>query len=193
MKIFVSGGCKNGKSYYAQRLAKMQQNNNALYYVATMAAVDYEDDQRIARHLAEREGWGFITIEQSQDIDNILDKCDHNGSFLLDSLTALLANEMFPPEKEIQATEHIAKNALQKTTYELLRVLNKIPRIVIVSDYMYSDALIYDPLTENYRRTLAELDKLAAKHCDVVLEVSYSQVVVHKGASLFHETYKELC
>jgi adenosyl cobinamide kinase/adenosyl cobinamide phosphate guanylyltransferase len=68
-----------------------------LYYVATMKSADSEDDARIIRHKQERDGWGFTTVEQPVDIENILQKCDCNGSFLLDSLTAILANEMFPP------------------------------------------------------------------------------------------------
>ena len=63
MRIFITGGCKNGKSYYAQTLAKAQQGL-PLYYVATMEPRDEEDRLRIARHLKEREGWGFVTVEQ---------------------------------------------------------------------------------------------------------------------------------
>ena len=186
MKIFISGGCKNGKSYYAQRLAKKQQNAGALYYIATMNAVDREDDARIARHRQEREGWGFTTIEQGYEIEKILGQCDHDGSFLLDSLTALLANEMFAPKNPALAGEPICENAAQKVADGLVRLLDQIPRIVIVSDYIYSDAFLYDPLTEQYRKSLAMLDCLAAKHCDVVLEVSYMQVTIHKGGEMFH-------
>ena len=71
MRIFISGGCKNGKSYYAQRLAKAQCIGNGLYYIATMKPVDAEDDERIARHRRERDGFGFTTVEQPFDIENI--------------------------------------------------------------------------------------------------------------------------
>jgi len=175
MKIFISGGCKNGKSFYAQHLAKQQQNGHNLYYVATMAAMDNEDNDRIIRHQADRDGWGFTTIEQWRDIENILDICDHDGSFLLDSLTALLANEMFLPDGSI------TENAYEKIADGLTQVLNTVHHIVIVSDYITSDAFIYDPLTEMYRKSLASLDRLAAQLCDVVLEVVNTQVVVHKG------------
>ena len=192
MKIFISGGCKNGKSYYAQHLAKRQQNGNALYYIATMNAVDQEDDARIARHQEERAGWGFTTIEQGYDIEAILDGHDHEGSFLLDSLTALLANEMFSPEKPLSADEHFCATALQKVADGILSVLDKLPHIVIVSDYIYSDAFAFDPLTEEYRKCLAALDCLTAKHCDVVLEVCHTQVIFHKGRDVFHGTFDEL-
>jgi len=173
MRIFISGGCKNGKSTYAQKLAKMQQNGK-LYYIATMQATDNEDDERIIRHIEERFGWGFTTIEQPRNIEKILEKCDPGGSFLLDSLTALLANEMFAPSG-------VDESAYKRVASQLLSVIHAIPNIVIVSDYIYSDAMLYDPLTEAYRKSLATLDRLAATHCDTVLEAAYTQIIVHKG------------
>jgi adenosylcobinamide kinase/adenosylcobinamide-phosphate guanylyltransferase len=180
MKIFISGGCKNGKSYYAQHLAKCQQNGDtgALYYVATMLSADKEDDERIKRHREEREGWGFTTIEQQRNIEIILSKCDCNGSFLLDSLTALLANEMFRTDGSIYT------DAYEKIAAGICTILDQIENIVIVSDYIYGDALPYDSLTEEYRKSLAVLDRLAAKHCDTVLEVCHTQVITHKGEDL---------
>jgi len=177
MKVFISGGCKNGKSYYAQRLAKEQQKKD-LYYVATMRPGDEEDIERIGRHIHEREGWGFSTVEQYEDIDQILQICDPQGSFLLDSVTALLANEMYK-KKEVNIA------AGDKICWELQKVMNVIEDIVIVSDYIFSDCMVYDVLTEQYRKALAQIDKTAAAGCDVVLEVVYSNVVIHKGGELF--------
>ena len=186
MKIFISGGCKNGKSYYAQRLAMAQKmtdkrKRKALYYIATMKPLDGEDDERILRHQREREGWGFTTIEQPVDIEAILDKCDHNSSFLLDSLTALLANEMFLPGGCIN------EKAADKITDALRRITNNVKNIVIISDYIYSDAIVYDTLTEKYRKSLAEVDRAAAANCDVVLEAAFTNLIVQKGKELFDQ------
>ena len=70
MNIFISGGCKNGKSYHAQELARNMSREKSLplYYLATMIPTDDEDRARIRRHLSEREGWGFDTIEQGRNI-----------------------------------------------------------------------------------------------------------------------------
>jgi len=185
MKIFISGGCKNGKSYYAQHLSKAQQTG-FLYYIATMKSADTEDDERIARHRQERDGWGFITVEQPVNIENILNKCDCGGSFLLDSTTALLANEMFDTDGSIN------EKAAEKIIGGLSQVINNIGNIVIVSDYIYSDAELYDSLTEKYRKSLAEIDCAAAKSCDIVLEVAYTNVIVHKGREMFGELYEKI-
>lgn len=175
MRIFISGGCKNGKSYYAQRLA-LGQGKTPLYYIATMRPVDDEDVARIARHVSEREGYGFVTIEQPADIAEVLGKSDHDGSFLLDSLTALLANEMFLPDGSING------GAGTKITDDLALVLNKVKSVVVVSDFIFSDAEARSPLTEAYMKALAAIDRAAAELCDAVIEIAYSNIIVHKGA-----------
>jgi len=189
MKVFISGGCKNGKSHYAQRLAQVQQQTkhaDSLYYIATMKPVDAEDDQRINMHRKEREGWGFATIEQPVDIEKILDKCNHNHSFLLDSLTALLANEMFLSNGSFN------EQASGKIINGMQQVLDKINNMVIVSDYIYSDAFLYEPLTEKYRKSLADIDQVTARNCDVVLEIAYSNIIVHRGKELFGGVYEKI-
>jgi adenosylcobinamide kinase/adenosylcobinamide-phosphate guanylyltransferase len=185
MRIFISGGCKNGKSFYAQHLAKAQQTG-ALYYAATMKSADTEDDERIVRHRQERDGWGFTTVEQPKNIEELLVSCDTGGSFLFDSLTALLANEMFLPDGSVN------EQAAGKIADGLVQVLNAVENIVIVSDYLYSDAMLYEPLTELYRKSLARLDCVAAQHCDAVLEVAYTNVIQHKGGEAFREMAQRL-
>ena len=172
MHTLISGGCKNGKSYYAQRVAKAA--GTPLYYLATMISTGAEDDARIARHLKEREGWGFETIECGKHILNALERADANGSFLLDSVTALLANEMFDPAGfDPDAAERVAE--------ELAQFVSRTKNVVFVSDYLYSDAQIFDDWTERYRRGLALVDRRLAKCCETVLEVSSGTVICHKG------------
>ncbi len=175
MRIFVSGGCKNGKSTYAEKFAKDMAKKVPLYYIATMAAVDHEDVNRIQRHRFLRKDMGFITVEQPTNILEILDTCDTNGSFLIDSTTALLANEMFRKNGEYVAN---VSDVLER---DLISLISKLNNVVFVSDYIFSDAAIYDEYTENYRQSLAHLDKTIAKHCDTVLEVSYGNIFLYKG------------
>ncbi|MBR6766471.1 MAG: bifunctional adenosylcobinamide kinase/adenosylcobinamide-phosphate guanylyltransferase [Clostridia bacterium] len=172
MSTFISGGCKNGKSFYAQHIAKA--GGSPLYYIATMIPHDHEDDARILRHREERAGWGFETLECGKDILSCLDRADPDGSFLLDSVTALLSNEMF-------ASDGIHMDAHLKIADELEAFVRRAPNTVLVSDFIYSDALIYDDLSEAYRAALAYIDRRLAQCCDTVLEVVNSQVICHKG------------
>lgn len=172
MSTFISGGCKNGKSFYAQRIAK---NSGApLYYIATMIPHDTEDDARILRHQQERDGWGFETLECGTDILSCLDHADPNGSFLLDSVTALLSNEMFQPDG-------FHPEVVEKIARELCEFVRRAPNTVLVSDFIYSDAAIYDDWTETYRRGLAYIDRALARVCDRVIEVVNGQIICYKG------------
>ncbi|MBQ2041889.1 MAG: bifunctional adenosylcobinamide kinase/adenosylcobinamide-phosphate guanylyltransferase, partial [Firmicutes bacterium] len=68
MTIFISGGCKNGKSTIAEDCCAALACGGPLYYIATMQAYDDEDRARIKRHQNSRAGKGFITIEQPRDL-----------------------------------------------------------------------------------------------------------------------------
>lgn len=183
MNIFISGGCKNGKSYHAQELARSmaQESNLPLYYLATMIPHDEEDDARIRRHLSEREGWGFDTIEQGEHICEALrtktvsgEPVDPNGVFLLDSVTALLSNEMFREDGTIDF------DAPKRLAEELTNFAQETGNTVFVSDYIYSDSFAFDDFTEPYRQGLALLDRTLAKLCEQVVEVTYGFKYLYK-------------
>lgn len=176
MIVFVSGGAKNGKSGFAQNLAVKLADGGKRYYVATMIPVDEEDRERIRRHVADRAGLGFETIECGGDILSCLNY-DKNGSFLLDSVTALLQNVMFPIEKNYEMDLKAAETCAQ----DVVRFAKSVANAVIVSDYIYSDARRYDESTECYRRCLANIDRLLAQVSDTVIEVSAGQLIFHKG------------
>ena len=145
-----------------------------MYYWATMTPRDSEDRARIRRHIADRDGWGFQTIERSTDLPAALPQIDSRGVILLDSVTALLANEMFPgPEPELTAPERVRQG--------LMALCDQAESVVFVSDFIYSDAGRYDPLTEAYRRGLAALDRALCARCDAAAELCGGNVTVHKG------------
>ncbi len=149
-----------------------------------MNPTDDEDRARIDRHRTSRAGLGFETIEISRDIAKLPELCDTRGTFLLDSTTALLANEMF-------RTDTVNMEAHIKISAELNTLFDTLENIVIVSDYIYSDAALYDSLTEQYRLALAFIDRVCAAAADTVLEVCYGQVITYKNKLGFN--YGELC
>ena len=112
MTILLSGGNKNGKSGYAQDIAVKLADGGKLYYVATMIPYDDEDRARVARHIENRAGMGFETLEAGRNIQNIFDAADENGTFLIDSTTALLLNEMYPDSHFEQADSEAASRCI---------------------------------------------------------------------------------
>lgn len=170
MNVFISGGCKNGKSYYAQRVARKMadEQKKSLYYIATMIPRDDEDRARIKRHLLEREGWGFETIEMGTGISTIMrdGSIDKTGVFLLDSVTALLENEMFDRDGNM---DEEAPNRVKKQLQELAEATGS---TVFVSDYIFSDAMEYSNTVEAYRKGLAQIDRALAKICEDVVRIT---------------------
>lgn len=177
MIIFISGGAKNGKSTLAQNLAVALSKGGTHYYIATMIPADDEDRERIRRHIEDRDGMGFETIECARNILSCLEEVDKNGSFLLDSATALLMNELFREDRNYE----IDLNAAKKCCEDIVAFAKTVKNIVIVSDYIYSDAQRYDESTEIYRKCLADIDCRLAAVSDTVVECTVGNYVVHKG------------
>ncbi len=181
MNVLISGGCKNGKSMYAQQIASELAACGPLYYIATMIPHDEEDRARIRRHLKERDGWGFETIEQGKNIAALIDRedIDLRGSFLLDSVTAVLENEMFPVALKDGRVEFLGEDedAPKRVRRELVAFAAAVKAaggsVVFVSDGIYGDKGGYSSSTEHYRRALADADRALAKVCDRVTEVAY--------------------
>ena len=174
MIALISGGSKSGKSGYAQDLAVRLANGGPLYYIATMIPTDGEDRRRIALHIEDRAGMGFTTIECGREILSVLARADSCGTFLLDSTTALLSNEMF------QGME-IDHDAGPRVAGQLCRLAESVGNLIVVSDRIYEDAQQYDAITEDYRRSLAWIDRRLAAMADVVVELVGGMVYVHKG------------
>ena len=177
MTVFVSGGAKCGKSSLAQDLTVKLSEGRKRYYVATMISSGKEDDDRIRRHIADRDGMGFETVECFQNILDCLKKADSEGAFLVDSVTALLQNALFPAEKNYE----LDLDAAKRCSNELVAFAGKVRHAVFVSDYIYSDAEAYSESTEMYRKCLADIDRRLAQICDTVVEVSAGQYIVYKG------------
>ena len=177
MTIFISGGAKNGKSTLAQDLTVALSKGGKHYYVATMISSGAEDDDRIRRHIADRDGMGFETVECFRNIMDCLKIADKDGVFLVDSVTALIQNSLFPVEKNYE----IDLNAANRCAEELVEFARTVRHAVFVSDYIYSDAEAFSESTEMYRKCLADIDRRLAAVCDTVIEVSAGQFIIHKG------------
>ena len=174
MTVFISGGAKCGKSSFAQDLTVALAGNGKRYYVATMIPTGEEDFNRIRGHIADRDGMGFETVECFKDI---MDVANPHGTFLVDSVTSLVQNSLFPVDKNYE----MDLNGANRCADALIQFARTVRHAVFVSDYIYSDAGRYSESTEMYRKCLADIDRRLAAACDTVVEVSAGQLIIHKG------------
>ena len=171
--ILVLGGSSSGKSAFAESLSCASENN---YYLATMKRPDIRDAyyneimKRIETHRKNREGKGFITLEIERDIETEAEKAIEGRAdlILLESLSSLLSNEMF--NEDIVLNE---RSCEEKIFAAIELLLKKTGRLVIVSDEIFSDGIIYEEPVLMYLRCLSALHEKIAKEAAEVYEVYY--------------------
>ena len=177
MTALIVGGSKSGKSSLAQEMAVSLAGTGPLYYLATMVPRDGEDRARIARHLEDRAGLGFATVEQGKNLPGCLARANREGTFLLDSVTALLTNEFFPPEKNY-APDYTAG---QRVGDDILSLARQVRHLVVVADDLFRDGARYDGTTESYRQALGGILCRLAEEAELMVEMTMGNPVVHKG------------
>jgi adenosylcobinamide kinase / adenosylcobinamide-phosphate guanylyltransferase len=99
--VLVTGGCRSGKSAYAQRLAESYAGPRL--FIATCPATDEELRQRIAAHQAARRDRGWETVEELLDLPGALRQGGEHAAVLIDCLTLWVNNLMFAAEQEGRA------------------------------------------------------------------------------------------
>ena len=104
MTYFISGGAKNGKSTLAQDLSVALAKGGRLYYVATMISTGAEDDDRIRRHIADRDGMGFETVECFRNIMDCLQAADKDGVFWWTASQPWCKTPCFPSRRTMRWT-----------------------------------------------------------------------------------------
>ncbi len=180
MKVLVIGGSSSGKSMTAQRLIRQLGviTKTPLVYLATMKPVDQEDQARIVKHIHERKGWGFRTIECPKDISSCKNAVA-GTSLLADSTTALLSNEMF-------CGGEVKEDAHNKIIKDITLLSQYTSNIVVVGDNIFEDTGRYDRYSQAYIEGLGRLHRAIAQISDLVLEVTAGCVLIHKGKELAH-------
>ena len=181
MIILLVGGSKSGKSMAAQNYAKKLENKEGLlYYLATMKPSDLEDNSRIERHLLDREGFGFTTIEKHRNLKDIVYNLNNNDTILLDSITSLVTNEMY-------CEGNFIPNVREKLFEDIDSISKKVENLIIVTDYLFSDGIIYDSYTEAFRKEIGRLNINLCKISDVVIECSFNNEIIHKGKNMIRK------
>ena len=151
------------------------------HYIATMQPYGAEGAQRIRRHHALRQGKGFETIEQYQNVSKAFDKVqteavshaaqNEKPVVLLECLSNLMANECF---EEGGTPDAVFSDCIQ--LYRQCR------HLVIVTNEIFSDGCLYDNTTTDYITRLGRLNTQLAQEADCVAEVVYSIPVYWKGS-----------
>ena len=181
MKAFIVGGSGNGKSAFAEKVAA--KLGGKMIYIATMPIYTEEDLKVVERHHKLRAGRGFETLERPQRIDDVPNQGE---TVLLECMSTHVANVMFGDGFE-ELRNDPNTNYTEEIWEEIRPVLERDGNTIIVSAEVTMDGNTYDPGTDQYIRTLAEINNRLAKEADLFVEVIYGIPLVHKGSIAFLE------
>ncbi len=159
MLTVVYGASGSGKSEFAEEIC--QKYTNDKYYIATMQPFGKEGEKRIARHRKLREGKGFATLEQYVDLHKL--KIEHGQVALLECMSNLVANEIFRKDPQ----EDVVLSILQGIHH----LLENTHHLVIVTNDVFADGMIYEEETRSYMEVLAKVNKELFALADEVYEV----------------------
>ena len=188
MITLVTGGSGSGKSAYAESL--LYSCEGIRYYIATMQIYDAEGEKKVERHRKLRAGKGFLTIESPMNVGKIRFACageaeqaqyrqeaerkvqgsSEKKSALLECMSNLTANEMFTKEEVVE-----------KIVSEIQTLSRKLDNLVIVTNNVFEDGVIYDAGTMEYLRALGRINAALARLADRVAEVVVGIPVELKG------------
>lgn len=194
MITLVTGGSGSGKSAYAESL--LSSCEGIRYYIATMQIYDAEGEKKVERHRKLRAGKGFLTIESPINVGKIQFACageaeqaqyrqeaerkvqgsSEKKSALLECMSNLTANEMFT--KDGMKSE---EKVVEKIVSEIQTLSQKLDNLVIVTNNVFEDGVIYDAGTMEYLRALGRINAALARLADRVAEVVVGIPVELKG------------
>jgi len=180
--IIVYGNASSGKSNIAENLAVEigQKRRTSLVYIATMESDSQEAKQRIRRHRAQREGKGFYTIEEPYRLVTHVMSVS-NKTVLLECLSNYCANVYFKALADKAATESDIEKLSNEIVSQIIKLSDSSYELVIVSNDLFSDGMIYDSWTESYLKLLATVNIRLTKICDSFIEVINGIPILLKG------------
>ena len=194
MITLVTGGSGSGKSAYAESL--LYSCEGIRYYIATMQIYDAEGEKKVERHRKLRAGKGFLTIESPMNVGKSQFVCagepgqaqyrqeaerkgqcsSEKKSALLECMSNLTANEMFTKDGMKSEDE-----VVEKIVSEIQTLSQKLDNLVIVTNNVFEDGVIYDAGTMEYLRALGRINAALARLADRVAEVVVGIPVELKG------------
>ncbi|MCD7825005.1 MAG: bifunctional adenosylcobinamide kinase/adenosylcobinamide-phosphate guanylyltransferase [Clostridiaceae bacterium] len=180
MLYIVTGGSGSGKSEFAENLAvqryQAKQEKGKLYYVATMYPYDQECLDRIEKHRYMRKDRGFTTKECYLGLNRL--KAGRDDVLLLECMSNLLANEMYQqggglciPEANGKEMAWYEERLKESIVQPVLRLAEEVSDLLVVTNEVFSDSILYEPETMRYISLLGKINTLLSNEADQVVEV----------------------
>ncbi len=169
--IFVTGGCRSGKSRFALDYAN--KHFKSKIFLATAPALDDEMKQRIKAH-QEARGPEWATIEEQTEIAKAVAHVETAYEvILLDCMTLWLSNLIMAGEQEGQIFSRIDA---------FIEAIQNIPQsIIIVSNEVGCGIVPVNDIARQFRDIMGTVNQRLAACADVVIWTVVGLPQVIKG------------
>jgi len=166
--ILVTGGSRSGKSGYAQSRAESLPGKKL--YIATCPKVDTELDDRIARHIQDRQGKGWQTLEEEIELNLAVKNNISSEILLIDCLTLWINNLLYYNRRSGRSFGENEAAAL--CSQILLACGDHSGTIFFVTNEIGSGIIPESPETRLYRDIVGRCNQIIAAGADEVVLVS---------------------
>ncbi len=169
--LFVTGGCKCGKSAFAQQW--VESRGTPRLYIATAESIDAEMAERI-RHHQEKRGSGWQTAEVPLDVAAVLqEQAPAYAAVLLDCVTIWLGNMQY---------HGYAPDRIIANFHDLGRAIREAPCSVAVVTNEVGWGIVPDTaLGRAFRDLAGTCNQLLAAYFDNAVLVASGMPLVLKG------------
>ncbi len=166
--MFILGGARSGKSFYAQKLA--EASGKVVTFIATAQAWDDEMKARIQKHRQDRPAkWQTLEIQKNVSA-YLLQHPQQTEIYLLDCVTLLASNIFMQFIEDDLVNEATAKIALENEIAELIKYINEHnEEWIIVSNEVGLGLVPPYQMGRVYRDLLGWANQRLAKEADSVL------------------------
>ncbi len=163
--VLVTGGCRSGKSRYAQALAESLPGERV--YIATCPVEDDEMALRVEAHRKDRAHKGWETIEQPIELAKAVSLAGARGDVLLvDCLTLWVSNLMYQAEQSGTDFGELQIEARGKELIETCRGLTA--TTIFVTNEVGMGIVPDNAVARRYRDLVGRLNQTIASAADDV-------------------------
>jgi adenosylcobinamide kinase/adenosylcobinamide-phosphate guanylyltransferase len=163
--ILITGGCRSGKSAFAQRIAEGLEAPKI--YLATAPVLDDEMALRIAKHQADRAAAQWRTVEEPLDIAGAIVPLLNNETVLVDCLTLWINNLMYDAE---QRGTQITEEAMARRCQEVIHACrHRAGTVILVTNEVGMGIVPANPPTRLFRDLAGRCNQVMADASDMAI------------------------
>ncbi|WP_457574737.1 bifunctional adenosylcobinamide kinase/adenosylcobinamide-phosphate guanylyltransferase [Desulfolithobacter sp.] len=175
--ILITGGCRSGKSAFAQQLA--EELGGQRLFLATSPSLDREMQERIRLHRQERAHRGWQTVEEQLYPARVIRESPPGATVLLDCLTLWINNLLYDFEKR---NELLNEDAVRQMSEELLSACRQRPgAVIMVTNEVGLGIVPQNRVARRYRDLVGRCNQCIGRKADEVYLVSCGVPLKLKG------------